>query len=158
VTYVDTENREFDQPADIVIITAYQMDNVRLMLLSGTGRPYDRDSGEGVVGRNYAYQTISMAKLFFEGQHLNPFIGAGALVQGLDDFNSDNFDHSKLDFVGGASIVVHQTNGRPIASSSNVPPGTPRWGSAWKQAFAKYYQNYNYVYCQGNSFEPRHHL
>jgi hypothetical protein len=106
------------------------------MPLSGIGQPYDRGSGQGVVGRNYAYQTISMAKPFFERQHLNPFIGADALVQGLDDFNGDNFDHSKLDFIGGASIVAHQTNGRPIASCSNVPPGTPRWGSAWKQAFA----------------------
>ena len=94
--------------------------NVRLMLLSKIGAQYDPVTGAGTVGRNYCYQTSSAARMFFEGKHFNPFIGAGTLGQSMDDFNGDAFDHSKLDFVGGAGIncVVSATAGRSAA----VPP------------------------------------
>jgi choline dehydrogenase-like flavoprotein len=39
-----------------VILGAFQFHNVHLMLLSGIGKPYDPVTGEGVVGRNFAYQ------------------------------------------------------------------------------------------------------
>jgi len=61
VTYVDSAGQEIFQPADIVVLSAYQLHNVHLMLLSGIGKPYDPVSGEGVVGRNYSYQTLSLA-------------------------------------------------------------------------------------------------
>ncbi|MCB8879797.1 GMC family oxidoreductase [Acidisoma cellulosilytica] len=151
VTYVDKSGREWEQPADIVVISAYQMDNVRLMLLSGIGKPYDRASLTGVVGRNYANQTIAGASVFFKDEHLNPFIGAGALAQAVDDFNSDNFDHANVDFIGGSNMLIHSTNGRPIGLGNAVPPGTPRWGSAWKKAYQESYQTANSIYCMGSS-------
>ncbi|MBV8452477.1 MAG: GMC family oxidoreductase, partial [Deltaproteobacteria bacterium] len=57
VTYVDDAGREFEQPADIIFVTAYPLNNVRTLLLSGIGKPYDPRTGEGVTGRNYTYQT-----------------------------------------------------------------------------------------------------
>jgi gluconate 2-dehydrogenase alpha chain len=155
VTLLDANGQEWEQPADIVVLSAYQFDNVRLMLLSGIGKPYNHATGEGVVGRNYANQTIAGASIFFEGQHFNPFIGAGALAQSLDDYNGDNFDHGGKGFIGGANMLVHSTNGRPIAMSGSVPPGTPKWGSAWKKAAKESYQNSNSLYCQGNSHPHR---
>ena len=155
VRFVDRAGQVWDQPADMVMITAYQMDNVRLMLLSGIGKPYDHATGKGVVGRNYAYQTISGAKIFFEDEQLNPFIGAGALAQGLDDYQSDCFDHSHLDFIGGGNMLVHSTGGRPIGLASGVPAGTPQWGSRWKKAYQDSYQNYNSIYCMGTSYAHR---
>ncbi|MQT72567.1 GMC family oxidoreductase, partial [Pseudomonas sp. FSL R10-0071] len=56
VTYIDALGREIEQPADLVILGAFQFHNVRLMLLSGIGKPYDPKTGEGVVGKNFAYQ------------------------------------------------------------------------------------------------------
>jgi gluconate 2-dehydrogenase alpha chain len=48
------------------------------MLLSGIGKPYDPISGEGVVGRNFAYQNMATIKAFFDKDtHTNNFIGAG---------------------------------------------------------------------------------
>ncbi len=41
VTYVDSRGREFEQPAELVLLTSYVFNNVRLMLLSGIGAPYD---------------------------------------------------------------------------------------------------------------------
>ena len=125
---------EFEQPGDIVLICGYGLMNVRMMLLSKIGTPYDPATGEGTVGRNYCYQTSGAARMFFDDKHFNPFIGAGALGQSMDDFNGDAFDHSKLDFVGGAGIELR---GTPMAGrSATVPPrrARPRWGAKWKQA------------------------
>ena len=74
---------------------------MRLLLLSGIGTPYDPRTGEGVVGKNYAYQTMSGVNVFFDDKVINPFIGAGALGIAIDDFNGDNFDHTGLGFIGG---------------------------------------------------------
>ena len=41
VTYVDRNGEEWEQPADLVLLCAYGLFNVRLMLLSGIGKPYD---------------------------------------------------------------------------------------------------------------------
>ncbi len=98
VTYVNSAGEEFFQPAEIVILSAYVLQNVRLMLLSKIGRPYDPTTGTGVVGKNYAYQTMGSVNVFFEDKIMNPFIGAGALATVVDEFNGDNFDHTGLGF------------------------------------------------------------
>ena len=154
VTYVGADGMEYEQPADMVLICAYGLMNVRMMLLSRIGTQYDPKTGQGTVGRNYCYQTSAGARLFFENKHFNPFIGAGSLGQTIDDFNGDAFDHSKLDFVGGAGISCTVTNGRPIG---NRPPwpGTPRWGAKWKQATAEGYQNSMGFGSQGSSYPVR---
>lgn len=134
VTYVDTQGKEWEQPADLVLLCAYQLFNVRLMLLSGIGAPYDPATGKGVVGRNYAYQIGGGATGFFDGSpNFNPFVGAGSVGMVADDFNADNFDHQGVGFIGGASLNCITSNGRPI-SNRPTPPGTPRWGAKWKQA------------------------
>lgn len=139
VTYLDLRTgREMEQPADIICLTSYMLNNVRLMLLSGIGRPYDPASGKGVVGRSYAYQVQAVARLFFEDKVFNPFMGTGAVGTVIDDFNGDNFDHAGLGFIGGGSIGAGTTGARPAATHP-TPPGTPRWGSAWKKAVARYY-------------------
>ncbi|QND23594.1 GMC family oxidoreductase (plasmid) [Rhizobium leguminosarum bv. viciae] len=151
VTYIDQNGSEVLQPADIICLTAFQMENVRLMLLSGIGKPYDPLTSEGVVGRNFSFQTVSGADLWFEEDHINPFIGAGGLGSQIDDYNSDNFDHSSLDFIGGAGILTLSRDGTPIANANKLPPGTPRWGSGFKRAYSNYYQNYGVLFNQGTS-------
>lgn len=138
VTYADALGREFEQPAEMVVLAAFGMNNVHLMLLSGIGEPYDPERGRGVVGRNYAYQVMSGIGLFFEDRAFNPFMGSGALGTVVDDANGDNFDHSGLGFIAGGYIIAAQTGARPIQSQS-LPEGTPRWGSEWKRAMAHWY-------------------
>lgn len=41
VVYIDSSGDEWEQPADLVIVSAFTFENVRLMLLSGIGKPYD---------------------------------------------------------------------------------------------------------------------
>ena len=134
VTYVDTSGNEWFQPADIVLLCAFQLFNVRLLLLSGIGKPYDPKTGEGVIGRNYSYQVTSSVEGFFDNKNFNPFVSAGSIGMCIDEFNGDNFDHGQLGFAGGGYMGAVMTNGRPLQSSTRVPEGTPQWGSKWKQA------------------------
>ncbi|MGY4494656.1 GMC family oxidoreductase [Pseudomonas sp. TE3610] len=155
VKFITKEGVEGFQPADVVCITAYQMDNVRLMLLSKVGQQYDPVTGRGTIGRNYNYQTCSTVTGFFDDNYMNPFIGGGALAVQIDDFNGDNFDHADLDFIGGAGIMGYSTNGRPIQNADTVRPGTRRWGSEWKAAYARDYQQSGGIFCQGTSMPVR---
>ncbi|MBZ6075695.1 GMC family oxidoreductase [Microvirga puerhi] len=135
VTFVDTSGEEWEQPADIVIVSAYAIFNAQLMLLSGIGKPYDPLTGEGVMGRNFTHQTISDAVGFFDNTkfNFNPFIASGSIGMCIDEFNGDNFDHGPHGFVGGGYMGQVQSNGRPIETTP-VPSGTPRWGAEWKAA------------------------
>src|SRR5215831_505887 len=57
-----------------------------------------------------------------------------------DDFNADNFDHGGTGFIRGSQISVGTGNlqGGPISHTTTaVPPGTPRWGAAYRDYLAK---------------------
>jgi gluconate 2-dehydrogenase alpha chain len=155
VTYVDEQNNEVEQPADIVCLTAFQVDNVRLLLNSGIGEPYNPKTSEGTIGRNFSFQTVSGTDMWFEDDQINPFIGAGGLGSQVDDFNGDNFDHSNLDFIGGAGMLTLSRDGQPISKADKLPPGSARWGSGFKKSYAKYYQNYGTIFNQGCSMPTK---
>jgi gluconate 2-dehydrogenase alpha chain len=154
VSYYDPTGREVQQPAAVVILTSYVFNNVRLLLLSKMGRPYDPTTGEGVVGKNYAYQVGGGGAAYFTDRTFEPFMGAGALSEVIDDFNADNFDHAGLGFIGGASISASNTGARPIQYLP-VPPGTPPWGAQWKAAIRRYHNSTFSVGAQGGVLSYR---
>jgi len=158
VLYVDvTTGEEIEQPADIVILTGFVFSNVKLLLLSGLGTPYNSSTGTGSVGKNYAYQVRKgNAVGFFDKQKFNNFAGAGALGMILDDYNGDNFDHSNLDFIHGGMIILGQTGQRPIQNNT-VPKGTPSWGPEFKKTSLKYANSVLTVGGEGSSMAFRHH-
>jgi hypothetical protein len=100
-----------------------------MLLLSGIGKPYDPKSDDGVVGRNYCYQTTGGATVFLdESININPFMASSANGTMIDDFGGDNFDHGPLGFIGGQYVGAIMTGGRPIEFHP-TPPGTPKWGA-----------------------------
>lgn len=137
VTYVDEKGQEVFQPARMVILASFQYNNVRLMLLSGIGTPYDPNSGTGVVGRNYAFLSNGNATLFFKDKIFNPFVAAGPTGQMFNDFAPGNFDASPYGFIGGAKVQSSQSSGAPIGTS--LPRGTPSWGAGWKKGLKDWY-------------------
>jgi gluconate 2-dehydrogenase alpha chain len=138
VSYIDENGVLSFQPASIVILSAFMLENVRLMLLSGIGPPYDPRTGTGTVGKNYSYQIVSSVNVFYDDKITNPFIGAGALGMIIDDFNGDNFDHRGLGFIGGGYVGALNTGARPIETHP-VPDKTPKWGAEFKRAVASNY-------------------
>lgn len=158
VIYVNTlTGEQFEQPADVVILASYLFSNVKLLLTSKIGKPYDPKTGQGVIGKNYAYQVGgARATGFYDDREFNLYAGAGALGMELAEFNGDNFDHSDLNFLHGAGIRISQTGYRPIANNS-VPEGTPNWGKEFKQASIKYANRVLTVSAQGANLPWRHH-
>lgn len=150
VRYFDTVTfEEFIQPAEVVVLTSYMMNNAKLLMVSGIGEQYDPETGRGTLGKNYAYQILPGASGFFEEQ-MNVFMGAGALGMTIDDFNGDSFDHGDLDFIHGASLSFTQTGTRPIGTNP-VPPDTPSWGADFKKASVEGYSRTLNVGGQGAS-------
>ncbi|GAC1667587.1 MAG: GMC family oxidoreductase [Steroidobacteraceae bacterium] len=155
VAYIDAAGREYEQPASLVISSAFALNNVRMLLLSGIGAPYDPATRQGVVGRNYSYQTTSSVAAFFgEDVIINPFMASGASGTVINDFGGDNFDHSKLGFIGGGYIGAVNPSGRPILYHP-TPPGTPAWGKGWKQAVVKHYNHTVMLGIHGSSVAQR---
>jgi gluconate 2-dehydrogenase alpha chain len=155
VRYLDLDSgEEYEQPADVVVMAAFTMTNTKLLLTGGIGEPYNPATGRGVVGKNFCYQTGSGVNIFFKDRWINPFLAAGSSGTVIDEFNNDNFDHSALPFLGGASIAANLSNGRPIRARL-TPPGTPRWGTAWKKATADWYAHSFDVHAQGSCYPHR---
>ncbi|TCN27081.1 GMC family oxidoreductase [Mesobacillus foraminis] len=152
VLYVDTRTgEEYIQPAEVVVVSAYQMNNIKLLLNSKLGTPYDPATGRGVIGKNYAYQTyLGNAYGFFDEKEYNIFAGAGALGAQIDDFNGDFFDHTDMDFLHGATIHITHLGDRPIANN-HVPEGTPSWGREFKDKSVHYANRTMVIKAQGAS-------
>jgi gluconate 2-dehydrogenase alpha chain len=146
---------EFIQPAEIVVLTSYVMNNSRLLLSSKLGRPYNPETGKGVIGKNYCYQILPGSTGFFDEEQFNTFMGAGALGASVDDYNGDNFDHSEVDFIHGGSISLNQSGKRPIQTNP-VPQDTPRWGKEFKQQSVKYYTRHLNIGTQGASMPTQY--
>lgn len=151
VMYADETGRVFEQPADLIVCSTFAFNNPRMLLLSGIGTPYDPKTRKGTVGRNYAYQTMSTAEVFWDEKVVtNPFMAAGASGTVISDFTPTAFDTGSLGFIGGSYILGGTTNGRPIEYHP-VPPGTPKWGRKWKEAVIRHYNHTGHININGSS-------
>ena len=124
VTYVDLlTGEEHDQPANVVLVTGYTLTNVRMLLISrNDSHPDGIGNDRGMVGRNYTYQlSKGPATGIFEGRRFNQYMGNGVIQNLIYEFNADNFDHSDVDFIGGASIYCGSGQRDPITSSLGIP-------------------------------------
>jgi gluconate 2-dehydrogenase alpha chain len=150
VTYVDAGGREYEQPADLVVLAAFVTGNTHLMLHSGIGKPFDHKTGEGVIGRNYAYQSLGGARVLVDkSTFINPFMGSGALGQWIDDYNAADFDQLRAGYIGGGGISAGQNSGDPLTYHPTFP-GAPQWGVGWKKAMVEAYQHVTGVGYQGS--------
>ncbi len=136
ITYIDLiTGEEHVQPADVVMLTGYTLTNVRMLLLSRSQEhPNGLGNDQGMVGKNYTYQlSQGPATGIFEGRRFNLFMGNGVVQNLIYDFNADNFDHSGLDFIGGASIYCGSGQRDPLTSAIDMPSlkaGTPAASSS----------------------------
>jgi gluconate 2-dehydrogenase alpha chain len=133
VTYIDeVTGTEYEQPADVVILSAFTLTNVRLLLLSASAQhPNGVGNDRSMVGRNYTYQLVKNPVTgVFEGRKFNLFMGNSCLQDVIHDFYGDNFDHSDLDFIGGAAIQAGGGEREPISSALNIMSSSATSGGA----------------------------
>ncbi len=153
VTYIK-DNREYFQPAKVVLLAGYTYENSRLLLLSKS-KAYPRGlaNNHGQVGRHYFghWGTAGGAAALFPFD-INVWYGLPAQGATIDEWADDNFDHSGLGFIGGTSIHVH-TEMHPIDAASmptfNQAPG---WGAKWKGFVRANAARYTSAYLQTSTF------
>jgi gluconate 2-dehydrogenase alpha chain len=136
VMYVDENGNEVFQPASLVILATFGLNNVRLLLNSGIGMPYNPVTEEGVIGRNYTHQYGGGFTLFFDDLAFNPFATAGPTGTVISNFGTGNVDTASLGFIGGAKIFSSQPTGTPLSAA--VKPGAA-WGERWKKSLKESY-------------------
>ena len=135
VTYIDARGEEVFQPAELVFLASWTLNNTRLLLLSGIGEPYNAQTGKGTAGRNLTHQVCLPAATAFFDQPLNRFMGSGATAICVSDFDGDAFDHSGLPFLRGGTLFGLSLGFRPIANFGVIPQNVKAtWGSEWKKA------------------------
>src|SRR5690606_6196240 len=68
------------------------------------------------------------------------------------DYNADNFDHTDLDFIGGASVSCGGGERNPISSVGGVRgPNGETWGAAWKEGLRENWDSAVGIGTQGES-------
>jgi len=144
VSYYGPDGSDNTIEAELVILSTYIYDNVRLLLLSKTAKfPAGLANSSGQVGRHFMSHIGGRIFTVFDDRYVNMFMGPTAQKHTIDDLNADNFDHSGLGFIRGAQISVQGANfdAGPIAVSTtmNTPTGVPSWGAPYRDFLARYF-------------------
>lgn len=145
--------QSFFQPAKAVLLAGYTYENSRVLLLSKSkAYPKGLSNNHGQVGRHYFghYQSGGVTGLFpFD---TNIWYGLPAQGVAVDDFADDNFDHTGLGFIGGASLHA-RTERHPIEGGGMITFGrAPGWGSAWKKFVHENASRVGISYIQSSTF------
>jgi gluconate 2-dehydrogenase alpha chain len=140
VVYIGANGQEVFQPAELIFLASWTLNNTRLLLLSGIGKAYDPTTGKGTLGRNLTHQvSFSAATAFFE-KPLNRFMGSGASGIMISDLDGDLFDHRNLPFLRGGTLSARSARSLPISECGVVPKSVKAtWGPEWKKAALHYY-------------------
>jgi gluconate 2-dehydrogenase alpha chain len=153
VSYYGPDGTDNTIEADLVILAPFIYDNVRLLLLSKTGKfPNGLANTSGQLGKHIMAHMMVKVFAAFDDRFVNIYMGPSAQKHTLDDFNADNFDHSGMNFMRGAQISIAPADleAGPIGTAMSLepPPGTPRWGAAYRDFAAKYFNRYGALMAQ----------
>lgn len=154
VTYLDSQGGEHFQPAELVLVSAFTLENNRLLLLSRSkAHPNGIGNDRGRVGRNYTYQMYPAPIVgVFEGTKLQMYMGNTCTIKIVYDFNADNFDHSDLDFIGGSQLYSEPCEREPVNSVKGLTTADGKyWGAAWKDEIRKNWDSYAAIVTEGES-------
>ncbi|MCW4384786.1 GMC family oxidoreductase [Salinibacterium sp. SYSU T00001] len=155
VRYVNADGEEHFQPADIVVSSSYTLENIRNLLLARSdAHPDGIGNDRGMVGKNYTYQmSQTPAKGVWEGRRFHFYMGNGCTAPQVFDYDSDHFDHSDLDFIGGARIFASAGQRQPLESANGLLEGLTdrQWGADWKASFAQNWDSVGSVGINGES-------
>ncbi|MBM3737937.1 MAG: GMC family oxidoreductase [Acidobacteria bacterium] len=154
VVYSGPNGEEILQPARIVVLASWTLNNTRLLMLSGIGERYDPATGKGTLGKNLTHQVCVGLQVFFD-KPLNSFMGAGGLGMAIGDFEGEE----KLEggVLRGGGIRSQSSGDGPISAFGRIPPGEVQsgWGSEWKKAALRWYDRMGSMMFEGDHFAYR---
>jgi choline dehydrogenase-like flavoprotein len=137
VVYMDASGKEHAQKARAVVLSANGAETPRLLLNSESARfPGGLANGSGLVGKYLMCNGHSVTQAAFE-HPLNDYKSVQA-TRILHDFYDSE---PARGFYGGGGLDARSfLDATPILYSMlGLPPGTPQWGRAYKQALRHYF-------------------
>src|SRR5690606_31428668 len=130
-------------------------ENVRNLLLARSeAHPDGIGNDRQQVARNYTYQlNQTPVRGRWPEKKFQFYMGNGCTIPQIHAYNGDNFDHTDLDFVGGARIQAEGGQREPISSVGDLFAGFEdrQWGAAWKQALREDWDSVGGVSIEGDS-------
>jgi choline dehydrogenase-like flavoprotein len=133
VSYFDERGHLQQQLADIVIVSSAAIESARLLLNSrsrlfpnGLGNRYDQ------VGRHLQGHHYTGAIGYFDFETYDD-VGPGASIAVMD------YNHGTPGLCGGG-MLANEFIRLPIHMIDRLPPNTPRWGIANKQAMRQWHK------------------
>ena len=144
--------KEYFQPAKVVLLASYTYENTRLLLLSKSqAYPNGLSNNHGQVGKHYIAHWDGRETLGLFPFNLNLWYGAFGQGVVVNNWADDNFDHSGLGFIGGASMTVNHEVHPIAAAAMPVFERAPAWGSKWKAFVNQNAARWMGVYLQATS-------
>jgi len=132
VRYIDLPSmKEREVHAPLVILSAYALENARLLLASGLNE-------NGQVGRNFITHNFP----FLVGtlpEYTNLFVGPAVASSVVDDFTSELVDPAEGVLWGGP-IVNFAGDQQPIEAMKMAGAGIPRFGPEFKEWMRQNYR------------------
>jgi gluconate 2-dehydrogenase alpha chain len=158
LSYIDAAGEETVQPADIVIVASWTLNNSRLLYLSKIGEPYDPATGKGTLGRNLTHQVGIQTRIFTD-KALNGFMGAGGLGIGISDYDWNHGIDAFPGVLRGGNIRAMGSGDGPISSFGAIPQGAAKsdWGSGWKKAALAWHDKATNIVSEADHLSYRDH-
>ena len=118
--------RNHEASGELVILSAYSLENTRLMLVSGLNQ-------NGMVGKWFTIHNYG----WFSGtlpEETHVYAGPAVAGFAIDDTNPYAEDRDEVDFLGGTPIMFFGGDTQPIeAATLLMPPDVPLWGEGYKE-------------------------
>jgi len=146
VLYFDSKRNVHLQKAKAVILCANGAETPRLLLLSTSPQfPNGLANSSGLVGKNLMPNSGAMAFGVFE-EPLNDYKGF-CVSRIFHDF----YDLRKQGFYGGGGLDARFDLTPATFALNGLPPDTPKWGKAFKQALHHNFTRTVEIFCHGTS-------
>jgi len=134
VRYVK-DGREALVTAHRYVLAAWALGNIRLLLLSAIGAPYDPRENTGVIGRGLSNHLTFGAAGFYPDRVIDNSLktSAGWIVSRYENRRAPGDER----YVGGAQLHCSNLELKPKADLL-VPAAGRRWGHDWKESLRRY--------------------
>ncbi len=149
VTFVDAADQVHEVEADIVILTAYALENVRLLLVSGINK--NGQVGQHFMTHNFGWFTSILPEV------TNPFIGTFNASSAIDDFTSELVPDNDLGVLWGSPVISVPGDLQPIEAYHNMNPAVQKWGLDLKHWMRDKYRHMHRMYSQTTNFPYARH-
>src|SRR5690606_13946910 len=106
------------------VLTAYALENVRLVLVSGV-------NAHGEVGRHFQTHNFGWFTSVLP-EPTNPFMGTFNASSAIDDYTSELVPDNDLGVLWGSPIISVVGDLLPIEAYHLMNPEAPRWGLDFK--------------------------